>query len=348
MLGNICLRLLLTTFLAAALGGCNLWDDDDIPVDDTPTDPGPGGPAEITADNAARIARAVLGSFFADELIIPSYCEAYTCPEPAPANVTETPVLTATASVLEENTRDCTVAGTVKTITEIADPSTPLQTPGDLQTQIYDSCDFGIDNIINGRISLETLSFTGNFDLFIFEQIILAIYTDYSITLSNLSWASDPMRSLSLTYNGEIISTTIADDSKSDSDTFYEMLTQNLSDGRQIKLINLTATTISDPSVSTDSVTTIVGSISNSDFGFTGLLNIETLALKPLQRAPGESFPHAGTLRIIDDGGRFIDCVVLDNMNIRLSIDTDGDGEPDTPDQDYTWEALFFGNLRAT
>lgn len=217
------------------------------------------------------------------------------------------------------------VDDTSGTITVTGDIQTPgTLTPGDTFSIDYDMCDEGLGEIIDGLVELTIGDFSGDLLNGLYQVAMDAVLTNLQVTT-----ATD-----SVTGNGDL-SVTL-------DTTRAPLVTAGTSGTRLTMDANASSETLTNYSSSQ----TIDGNQSPADYalGAAGTLNSTrltgtvTYATGPDFSGSGLDYPDAGRLTVNGDGSS-ARLVVLDNTNVRIEIDTDGDGTVDES-VDMTWDVL--------
>jgi len=342
------------------------------------------GPAVITTSNSLRVSRAILGAILVGEPI-PPYCDVFST-DPAcsggaapAASAAEPGPLLAQASAFEDTqTTECDADrnpdtphdpddGYVENFTSTTDDFTIFDPPpetkaGDIYRFTAYQCNNGGGLISNGTTESEILSYTTGPSLGEFSQTDKTTSTDNSITWLSLSW--DPDRSLTLTLNGVQISTFSSMDSVSESLSTLNG-TREISDGRTIVFTDIVVSTKNDFSslpvwpVTQNTEFGFDGDISHTDFGFAGVVGIQSIDpwvltvtdTRPVQDDPDDplesddlKITYDGTIRMFIEGAGYVDGIANGDA---IQLDIYEDGTTLTESQNYTQEELFYGDLRS-
>ncbi len=214
--------------------------------------------------------------------------------------------------------------GFIRISGEISDPITPTLTKGDFFISDFRNCDEGFGESINGIVQMNIDSFTGNLLLGTFDLTATLTLTNLQVTTAEdvfltygavtvmLDTTMFPLVSASIT--GSALTT----DSNASSETLFEFRTvQTIDSGLPPSPYTL------DSSGRLES-TLLAGAFSYSTpVPFQGF---------------GEDYPSSGELLVIGNGSS-VRLIALDNVNVRVEIDNDGDNVVDETIE-TTWANL--------
>ncbi len=212
--------------------------------------------------------------------------------------------------------------GTVTLSGDIAVPGT--LTPGDSFRIEYDFCDEGAGEVIDGLIDLTVADFSGDL---LSQMYLLAM--DAVITDLQVATAAD-----SVTGNGDatvtldtlqapfveagVAGTSLRLDANASSETLSNYTSRQTFDGNQVPAEYTLAAS------GTLNSTQLPGNVAyGTGPAFVGL---------------GANYPHSGVLVVQGDASS-VRLVAVDNQNVRIEIDTNGDGTVDETIE-MTWDEL--------
>lgn len=217
----------------------------------------------------------------------------------------------------------CAVSGSTTVTGNISDPLTV--TPGDFIDIDWDNCDDGVGVVIDGLLGTTFTKFEG--DLASGLALI-----GMSLRVNNLRANSGDEFS---SANGDIELTV---------DTTTPMLTVSTSNGAQFTvasnagtdtLSNFSSTVRDNTSMLPSLVTTTAsGTITSTQF------NGAVVYTTPVAfQALGDAYPYTGELLVTGANNATLRLVALDEVNVRIFADYDGDSAMDET-IDTTWEEL--------
>lgn len=223
-------------------------------------------------------------------------------------------------------TKLCAVRGSVTISGEIASPTT--LTVNDFFDIDWDNCDDGNGAIIDGLLGLTVTSFEG-------DRVSGQMLLGSSLRVANLLVTSSNEFS---NANGDVSFTL---------DTLTPPLTIVTTSGSSFEvssvtsaetLSNFSSTVTDDASAFPSTVTTVaMGTITSTQFD--GEVTYETpVAFEAL----GDAYPHSGELLVTGANNATVRLIALDEVNVRIEADYDGDGTVDET-IDTTWDALIDG-----
>lgn len=219
---------------------------------------------------------------------------------------------------------DCQVAGTVTISGSIADPITPTLTSGDYFVSDYSNCDEGTGEMLNGLVRMTVDAFSG-------DQASGVYSLTATFDLTNLQVNSDVDV---ITSNGSV---TVAFDS-----TVQDVVTASISGVWLTVDSNIGSTTLSE--FQTVYAADASGQPPTFTLNTSGTLDSSALPGTVAYSTPVDlqgidaDFPSSGEFLItaLDSSLRII---ALDNVNVRIEIDSNGDGVVDET-IDTTWALL--------
>lgn len=295
--------------------------------------PPPPPPAEtltaITSDNGQDVAgAAVTATQFAQELGLTSLSGSllpvpqFTIKPPADADDAMRMTVLTLAQPQEtiEDSFLCSLGGQILITAEVAAEGT--FTPGDAVTAFFDNCQEA-SSTTDGAVDALVNSLEGDIAAPPFQLDLNVALTDLTITTGESSAVSEGA-----------ITATLASETPDD-------LTIVLTGDSLATTVDGVATTLSAFTITlTDNVVT-----GDYTVDANGTLNDDNLgAFDFAHAAPfagvGNEFPSSGSLIVTGEGGTSATLTALDNANVRIELDTDGDGEADET-IDRTWEELF-------
>lgn len=220
-------------------------------------------------------------------------------------------------------TTPCAVSGSTTFSGEIASPVTI--TPGDFFDIEWDNCDEGIGAVIDGLLGTTFTSFEGDLQS---GQTVLGM----SLRIDNVQATAGNEFNRA---DGDIALTV---------DTTTPMLTVATSNGSLFTvasnagtdtLSDFSSTVMDDTSMLPSLITTTAaGTVSSTQFDG-GVTYTTPLAFKAL----GDAYPYTGELLVTGANNATLRLIALDEVNVRILADYDGDGATDET-IDTTWSAL--------
>lgn len=305
-------RLILLAFVTAALSACGGGggggDDSSGPDSDNR--------AAITTQNAETVASTVLTSVVAvfdfGILIETSPISAGKQTRHALAKLVATRAGVSRA-VIGPETIPCTVSGSVTISGDIADPST-LSAGDDIRADFND-CDDGDGVVIDGLFDATVVSFTGDLDLVVARLTMAVDAGDLAITTDGDTASVDGDYTFTIdTLTSPIVSLEVSCESLSITSFGTTVMLEEFS---AIQTQNATA--IPRPiTAETD------GRLTTSAIG--GPVDFST----PLRfDAFDDDYPYAGELLIVGRNESSVRLIALNETNVRLDVDADGNGAVD-------------------
>jgi hypothetical protein len=217
----------------------------------------------------------------------------------------------------------CLDGGTSTTSGEIADPFTPAFTPGDFFDIVFENCNDGFSTI-NGSLYYVVDEFTGDLLFGEYDLTMTATFTDFQIQTSTDTLVNngDVTVQLNSLQYPTISAGTSGDSLTVDGNNFSHTLT-NFS-GIYSQNVEAVPSPFSQGSSGTIDSTLLPGIVDySSPVIFTGF--------------DGE-YPSEGEFLVVGANSS-VRLVAVDNVNIEIRVDTDGDGVVDETIQ-TTWAAL--------
>lgn len=212
---------------------------------------------------------------------------------------------------IEKQTLPCADSGTVTVWGNIADPNT--LTDGDVINIDSDNCDDSAGKIVDGLLKMTIVSIEGNFDTSEFLLGVEVIFTNVKVTENAETTALNGDISMTLDMlTAEINKVHISGDSL----TISAM-------GKTQSIINFSNTNTVDSSEFPVLWThNSIGTVGNSS-EFEGTVSYET----PVKfEGSGESYPHTGELLVTGTNNATLRLITIDDVNIQIDADYDGDG----------------------
>lgn len=220
-------------------------------------------------------------------------------------------------------TLDCLVSGTYTVTASIANPGTI--TVGDTVNAIFADCDDGEGEVLDGVMDITITAFTGSMETGFFQL-------GMSVLLDNLSMddgsevgpaVADGNFNLSVnTLSYPVTTTAVTGD-----------LLSLVAAGRSLTMRDFSSEQQLDEGMFPVSYTMVAsGAVQSSRFeGEASYVTIATFA------GSGDSYPYEGVMLITGAANAGIWVTALDELNVRVEIDYDGDGAVDET-RNITWE----------
>lgn len=224
---------------------------------------------------------------------------------------------------LGPETYDCGVSGTQTISGEIANPLT--LSVGDRINVDAADCDDGLGEVINGRLEMTVAAFSGDVlaGLYILEMDVLLI--DFEVATAADTVVSNGDSTVMINTTGApLLSLSVSGAS----------LTVASSQSTEIMTNFLTAQTV-DTSVvpepyTLDASGTVDSSVIGGTIGYSTPVTFQGM---------GAAYPYAGELLVSGAGNATVRLIALDDTNVRIEADTDGDGVVDSS-EDTTWDDI--------
>lgn len=214
--------------------------------------------------------------------------------------------------------------GFIRISGDIFDPFTPTLTQGDFINSDFRNCDEGFGESINGLVRMNIDSFTGELVLGTFDLTATLTLTNLQVTIAEdvfltngavtvmLDTTMFPLVSASI--NGSALTT----DSNASSETLFDFqTTQTIDSGLQPSPYTL------------DSSGTLESTVFTRAFSYSTPVPF---------RGFDANYPGSGEL-LISGNNSSVRLIALDNVNVRIEIDNDGDNVVDETIE-TTWADL--------
>ena len=206
----------------------------------------------------------------------------------------------------------CDVSGSVTISGDIADIITPTLSPGDFFDIEFNLCDDGLGDVTNGDLHFDVDAFSGDFLGGLYDMTMTLSLDNFQVTTSEDTLTSNGGATVTLnTANSPSVSasvsgTSITVDTNTSSETLTCFLsTQTRNGGEVPSPFTMTASGTLD-------TTQISGSVRYSTpVTFSGFDN---------------DYPGVGQF-LVTGNSSSARLIVEDNVNVRIELDTDGDGE---------------------
>lgn len=228
-------------------------------------------------------------------------------------------------------TISCAVSGTQTVSGEIADPVTPTLTAGDYFQVSYSACDDGLGDIKNGTVRMDIDAFSGDFIGEMFSMTFTLTLTNFQVSVfeGQSTTPTDVLTSnggatLSLdTMNYPFVSTSISGNSLVvDSNGSSESLTNFAS------MLSVDGNVFPSPYTTTSS-----GTLDSTQLA--GVIRYSTpVAFEGL----GNDYASSGEF-LVEGLGSSLRLIAENNVDVRIEVDTDGDGTVDVT-INTTWAEL--------
>ena len=221
----------------------------------------------------------------------------------------------------------CGLDGTTGTQTTTIDFATPgTLTAGDTIVIAFDNCDQGLGEVLNGRMEMTVVTFSG-------DLLVTGLYQlEMEVQLVNfqVTTALDD-----ILQNGD--STVTLDN------TGMPMVSISISGNSLATVTNTSTQIITDFSTSQSIDTSVFpepytmdtsGTVDSTELG--GMIDYTT----PVTfQGAGDGYPFAGELLVVGANNASIRLVALDDVNVRIDTDTDGDNVVDNSET-TTWDDI--------
>ena len=225
---------------------------------------------------------------------------------------------------LGPNVRSCFSSGIVTTTGDVADVTLETLRAGDTIREVYESCDDGFGEVIDGTIDLTVGEFTGDFESGLFMLSLDVVLTDLQVVTGtdtvvnngDTTVTLDSMQSPFVRAGASGTSMTV--DSNASSETLSSYTSrQTIDAGVQTLPFTLAA----------------AGTLDSTQLA--GVVQYST----PVTFAgEGFDFPSSGTL-LVEGENSSARLTAVDNINVTIEIDVNGDGVVDDT-INTTWVAL--------
>jgi hypothetical protein len=222
--------------------------------------------------------------------------------------------------------RTCEEDGTETVSGDIESPLTV--TAGDFLDYVWETCDDGLGQVINGLIRMTFTQFEGDL---LAGRILLRV----SLSVDDFQVIEELDDRLT---SGDL---TLTIDSRTQPETIIETLGNALVvriNGHSDTLSDFSSHVVEDTSMFPSNFTKeVTGTILSSRFE--GSVTYETPI--PFQ-STGDNYPYAGEMLVRGTSGATIRIIAMDQFKVRVEADFNGDGALDAT-TDTTWEALVSG-----
>ena len=229
----------------------------------------------------------------------------------------------ATAQIPIPPTVENCLLGTITFSGEIDDPFTPTLTPGDFFDLVFDMCDDGV-TVTDGALHYDVDAFTGVFASGLYEVTMTAtldtfqVETDSDVLTSNGDATVRLDTRLGLAVEAEVSGNSLTIDANTSSETQTDFSTLQTVDAG---LAGSPYTMISSATLDSTQISGVVTYSTTTTFlGF------------------GSDYPHTGVL-LIDGENSSVRLTAIDDVNVTIEIDDNGDGTFDAP-INMTWAEL--------
>lgn len=225
-------------------------------------------------------------------------------------------------------TEQCDVEGSVTVSGDIASPLPLTVTAGDFLDYEWEACDDGLGQVINGLLGMTFTEFEGNL---LAGRILLGV----TLNLQDFQVIEGAESSVT---TGDL---TLTIDSRTQPMTVVTTVGSSLIVSNGISTETLTdfsSTVTEDTSMFPANFTTeATGRVSSTQFD--GEVSYNTSVEF---QATGDGYPYVGEMLIFGTGGSNIRITAMDEDNVRIEADYNGDGASDAT-IDTSWEALVDG-----
>lgn len=315
--------ILLTSLILAACGGGSTG------ITPTGGNPGPGQLA-IDGSNGAKASNAAWQSSNRSAGMVGLAGSGGVVS--SPGNVNKATLVTSTRTVMNmlasvpfgPITQDCLVSGTLTISGDLADPITGTLTAGDVINVSADMCDDGAGEVLDGDMSMVVDAFSGDFLGGIYNLTMAMTLTDLSATSATDTITSNGDATVTIDTTqapfvlASVTGTSLTTDTNTSSETLTDFQTTQTVDGTvQTNPYTLSSTGTLDTTklpgtIDYDTPVTFLG----DDFGY----------------------PHTGEL-LVTGANSSARLIAVDAQNVRIEIDSDGDGTVDET-LNMTWDEL--------
>lgn len=225
---------------------------------------------------------------------------------------------------IPRTTFDCLAGGTVTISGDIADLITPTLSPGDFIDSDYSDCDEGAGEVVNGMVRMTVDAFVGDLVQGLYDLTATFVLTNLQVTTAADVITSNGTVTVALDTTmlpavaASISGSSLTTDSNTSSETLSNFQTvQTVDAGLQPAPYTLDSS----------------GTLDSSDLP--GVVSYST----PVSFQGFDfDFPSSGEFLVRAENSS-VRLVAVDNVNVRIEIDSDGD---DVVDEsiDTTWAAL--------
>lgn len=218
----------------------------------------------------------------------------------------------------------CDLSGTITISGDIADIVTPTLTPGDFFDIEFDMCNDGLGDVIDGDLHFEVDAFAGDFLGGLYDLTMTMTLTDFQITTPTDVVTSNGDATVTLnTVNSPSVSASVNGNSLTvDTNTSSEALT------------NFASTQTLDAGIVPSPFTlTALGTLDSTQLS--GSVRYSTPVMF---EGFDDDYPGAGEFFVQGDDSS-ARLIAESNVNVRIELDTDGDGGVDET-INTTWAEL--------
>ncbi len=220
-------------------------------------------------------------------------------------------------------TEPCAVSGSLTISGDIANPET--LTAGDFFNIDWDNCDDGQGQVIDGLIVYTITSFEGNGTIGGSLLGITLTLTAFQVTEEANYYSADGDISISLDTRTPPVSVA----------TMFGNTYSVGSNGGTETLSNFSTTVTENAGMFPSSYTTdAMGTLTSTQFD--GSVTYDTPVVF---ESIGDAYPYAGELLVTGANNATVRLIALDEVNVRIEADYDGDGAVDAI-IDTTWDTL--------
>ena len=215
---------------------------------------------------------------------------------------------------IPEETIPCEVAGDVTVSGQIADPITPTLTGGDFFEMDFNNCNDGLGDVIDGLMRMDVDAFNGDLSGAMFDMTVTLTLDTFQVTSGEdvITSHGDVTATID-TMNLQSVFTGISGNSmRIDSNSSSESLTNFASS------LNVDGTV--QPSLNARSAAGTLAS--------TQLVGAIRYSTPETFENLGEDFPNSGQF-LVEGAGSSMRLIAVDNVEVRIEIDSDGDGTVD-------------------
>lgn len=218
----------------------------------------------------------------------------------------------------------CAVSGSITVSGDIADPFTPTLTANDVINVDADNCDDGLGEVLDGLLEMTIVAFSGDLLLSAYDMTATMTATDLQSTIAAEVATLNGQATVSLNslqtpfISASVSGASMTTDANAVSETLTNFQTMQSFDGglpTMPYMLNSAATLDSTQLADVISYSTPV-TFTGENFGF----------------------PDSGELLVLGDNSS-AHLITIDNVNVRIEIDNDGDSVVDET-IDTTWVEL--------